>query len=137
MTKTQEASVCGTRIVCRSEPNPGGEDDLAAATTDERYDEARKRVEAKMGFFSHLAVFAVINIVFLIIAGVDWLWVTLFWGIGLALHAWQVFFSDSGAMAAWKERQIEKELGRGAPKPEPAPAPAPEPTKTEVPGPSR
>jgi hypothetical protein len=102
-----------------------------ADTSDERYEEARKRVEAKMGFFSHLAVFAVINIVFLIVAGVDWLWVTLFWGIGLALHAWQVFFSDSGAIAAWKERQIDKELGRGE-----TPA-EPEPTKTsEAPGPS-
>jgi hypothetical protein len=128
----------GTRDHDRDQPNHGGEDDMAADTTDERYDEARKRVEAKMGFFSHLAVFAVINIVFLIVAGADWLWVTLFWGIGLALHAWQVFFSDSGTMAAWKERQIQKELGRGEPKPQPEPAPAPEPTATatEVPGPS-
>jgi hypothetical protein len=87
-----------------------------------------------MGFFSHLAVFAVINIVFLIVAGADWLWVTLFWGIGLVLHAWQVFFTDSGHVAAWKERQIEKELGRGqAPPPEPEPEPT---TTAEAPGPS-
>ena len=104
---------------------------MAADTSDERYEEARKRVEAKMGFFSHLAVFAVINIVFLIVAGADWLWVTLFWGIGLVLHAWQVFFSDSGHMAEWKERQIQKELGKGAAAPEPEPS-----TTSEVPGPS-
>jgi hypothetical protein len=108
---------------------------MAADTSDDRYEEARKRVEAKMGFFSHLAVFAVINIVFLIVAGADWLWVTLFWGIGIALHGWQVFFSDSGRMAAWKEHQIQKELGKGAEKP--TPEPQPEPTATsEAPGPS-
>ena len=84
-------------------------------TTDPRYDEARQRVEAKMGFFSHLAVFVLINVVFLIVAGTDWLWVTLFWGIGLVLHAWQVFFSESGAVAAWKEKQIQKELGKDRP----------------------
>ena len=107
---------------------------MADDTSGERYDEARKRVEAKMGFFSHLAVFAVINIVFLIVAGVDWLWVTLFWGIGIALHAWQVFFSDSGTMAAWKERQIQMELGKGETSTTP---PEPEPTTTaEAPGPS-
>jgi len=88
---------------------------MAADPTDERYEKARQRVEAKMGFFSHLAVYAIVNIVFLIVAGTDWLWVTLFWGIGLALHAWQVFFTDSGRMADWKERQIRKELERGQP----------------------
>jgi hypothetical protein len=82
--------------------------------TDERYEAARQRVEARVGFFGHLAVFAVVNIVFLIVAGADWLWVTLFWGIGLALHAWRVFFSGSEKLADWKERQIQKELGRVA-----------------------
>jgi hypothetical protein len=100
------------------------EGDMASDTSDERYDQARKRVEAKMGFFTHLFVFAVINIVFLIVAGADWLWVTLFWGIGLALHGWQVFFSESGAVTAWKEKQIQKELGRDQPAAESAAAPA-------------
>ena len=104
---------------------------MAADTSDEHYEQARKRVEAKMGFFSHLAVFAVINIVFLIVAGADWLWVTLFWGIGLVLHGWQVFFSDSGAVASWKEKQIQKELGKGEAAPEPEPT-----ATTEAPGPS-
>lgn len=106
---------------------------MAADTTDDRYEQARRRVEAKMGFFSHLVVFAVINIVFLIVAGTDWLWVTLFWGIGLVLHAWQVFFSESGAVAEWKEKQIQKELGRGQRAPEAGatkdqPGPSDEPT---------
>ena len=85
---------------------------MAADASNERYEQARQRVEAKMGFFANLAVFAVINIIFLIVAGADWLWVTLFWGIGIGFHAWSVFFRDSGKVADWKERQIQKELGR-------------------------
>ena len=85
------------------------------ASTDEQYDRARQRVEAKIGFFGHLAVFVIINVVFLIVAGEDWLWVTLFWGIGLAFHGFGVFFGDSDAMQRWKEHQIQKEMGRGKP----------------------
>jgi hypothetical protein len=90
-----------------------------ASTDDEQYDRARERVEAKIGFFGHLAVFVIINVVFLIVAGEDWLWVTLFWGIGLAFHGFGVFFGDSDTMQRWKERQIQKEIGRGKP-PEPS-----------------
>jgi 2TM domain len=110
---------------------------MAADTSDEQYERARQRVEAKMGFFSHLAVFVVVNVVFLIVAGTDWLWVTLFWGIGLVLHGWRVFFTDSAALADWKERQIQKELGRGKAEAAAPPASAPEPTApAEPPGPS-
>jgi hypothetical protein len=99
-----------------------------------QYEEARQRVEAKMGFFTHLVVFAVINVVFLIVAGADWLWVTLFWGIGLALHGWRVFVGSSH-VEAWKQRQIQKELGRDQPAPAapPAPPPAPDTTATAPP----
>jgi hypothetical protein len=108
---------------------------MAADASNERYEQARQRVEAKMGFFANLAVFAVINIIFLIVAGVDWLWVTLFWGIGIAFHAWSVFFRDSGKVAEWKERQIQKEMGRPEQPDEPA-KPAPAPAPSEKPGPS-
>jgi len=86
-----------------------------ASTDDEQYDQARQKVEAKIGFFGHLAVFVIINVVFLIIAGEDWLWVTLFWGLGLAIHGFGVFFGDSDAVQHWKERQIQKEMGRNKP----------------------
>ncbi len=86
-----------------------------APNDDDRYEQARQKVESRMGFFGHLFVFVVINVVFLIIAGVDWLWVTLFWGIGLAIHGFSTFFGDSDAVQRWKERQIQKEMGRGQP----------------------
>jgi hypothetical protein len=100
-------------------------------TDDERYAKARDKVEAKMGFLTHLFIFVVVNVVFIIIAGEDWLWVTLFWGIGLAIHAFSTFFGDSDAVNSWKERQIQKELDRGKPKPAPAaPEPPAAPTET-------
>ena len=106
------------------------------ATHDERYEAARQRVQEKKGFFAHAFTFLVINIVFLIVAGWSWLWVTLFWGIGLAVHAYRVFFADSDWLKRWEERAIEKELHRGEPKPEtPAPPPAaapPAPPATET-----
>ena len=127
--------------MARRDAGPGtrehGDDEkevvMAADADNQRYEQARQRVEAKMGFFANLAVFAVINIIFLIVAGADWLWVTLFWGIGIGFHAWSVFFRDSGKVADWKERQIQKELGR-ADKPDDAAKPAPAPS--EKPGPS-
>jgi hypothetical protein len=95
------------------------------ATRDERYEAARQRVQEKKGFFAHAFTFAVINIVFLIVAGTGWLWVTLFWGIGLAFHAYNVFFQHSAWLQGWEARAIEKELHRGQAKPEkPAAAPA-------------
>jgi hypothetical protein len=106
---------------------------MAADAGNERYEQARQRVEAKMGFFANLAVFAVINIIFLIVAGTDWLWVTLFWGFGLGFHAWSVFFRDSGKVAEWKERQIKKELGRADQPDEPTTS---TPAPSEKPGPS-
>jgi 2TM domain len=106
---------------------------MTADASNERYEQARQRVEAKMGFFTNLAIFVVINVVFLFVAGWDWLWVTLFWGIGIAFHAWSVFFRDSGKVADWKERQIQKELGRAD---QPTEPPKPTPASSEAPGPS-
>lgn len=106
---------------------------MTADAGNERYEQARQRVEAKMGFFTNLAIFVIINVIFLFVAGWDWLWVTLFWGIGIVFHAWSVFFRDSGKVADWKERQIQKELGR-VDQPDEAAKPAPAPS--EKPGPS-
>jgi 2TM domain len=82
------------------------------ADQDAAYAEARKRVEARLGFFAHLAVYVVINVVLLIVVGWDFLWATVFWGIGVVAHAYGVFFADSGRMKAWKEQQIAKEMAR-------------------------
>src|SRR5688572_13027498 len=80
---------------------------------DEAYEAARQRVEAKIGFFVHAAVYVVINVIFLIIVGWDFLWATVFWGLGLAFHGFATFFKDDPRLRHWKERAIQKELQRG------------------------
>jgi hypothetical protein len=80
---------------------------------DEQYEAARQRVEARIGFAVHLAVYLVINIIFLIVVGWDFLWATVFWGLGLAAHGFGVFFRDDPRLRSWKERAIAKEMERG------------------------
>ena len=96
------------------------------AEQDTEYQEARKRVEARLGFFAHLGVYVIINVVFLIVVGWDFLWATVFWGLGVALQAWAVFFANSGRVRAWKEQQIAKEVSRARGE-TPATAPPTEP----------
>jgi len=63
----------------------------------EAYQSAKKRVEAKMGFYTHLSVYvavilflAVIN--FVTSAGTIWFHLPMFgWGIAAAIHAASVF----------------------------------------------
>ena len=79
---------------------------------DERYQEARRRVEAKKGFYVHAFFFVVLNAIFLALVGWDFLWVTVFWGLGLLLHGASVFFSGSDWLKRWEHRAIQKELDR-------------------------
>jgi hypothetical protein len=88
------------------------------ADQDDRYLEAKRRVETRLGFLIHAAVFAVVNLVFLLIVGWDWLWVTVFWGIGLAVQAFTTFGATSQWARDWKQRAIHKELTRGEGEPE-------------------
>ena len=82
----------------------------------EAYQSAKKRVEAKMGFYTHLAVYfavilflAVIN--FVTSSGTIWFhWPMLGWGVAVALHAVAVFVFP-GRFAV-TEKMIEKEMGK-------------------------
>ena len=81
---------------------------------DERYQEAKRRVDAKKGFYVHAFFFVVLNAIFLAAIGWVFLWATVFWGLGLALHGASVFFTGSDWVKRWEHRAIEKELGRQA-----------------------
>ncbi len=78
--------------------------DTGAKFPEPRYDpsdteraRARKRVEAKRDFASHVVAFVVVNLFLVGIwlftgAGYFWpAWVIGGWGVGLALHAWDLF----------------------------------------------
>ena len=79
---------------------------------------AKKRVEAKFGFYSHLAVYMAVNAL-LIVINVStandeyWFqWPLLGWGIGLLFHGLGVFvFSGASTI---KQHMIEKELQKQA-----------------------
>ena len=80
----------------------------------EAYQKAKKRVEAKIGFYIHLAVYVGVNILLIIINLVTsseylWFkWPLIGWGIGLFFHALGVFaFTGRSSI---KERMIEKEM---------------------------
>jgi hypothetical protein len=104
---------------------------------DDQYREAKRRVEAKKGFYVHAFFFVVLNAIFLAAVGWDFLWATVFWGLGLVLHGASVFFSGSDWVNRWEHRAIEKELDRqrggsassgSTSTPPPPPPPPPPPT---------
>jgi len=84
---------------------------------EELYRLAKKRVEEKKGFYTHLAVYICVNIGLVLIwafaagGGYPWFfWPLGGWGIGLLFHFLDVFvFSRS---TNWERREIEKEVER-------------------------
>jgi hypothetical protein len=80
----------------------------------EAYERAKKRVEAKMGFYIHLAVYIGVNLLLIainLVTAPDQLWFKwplMGWGIGLFFHGLGVFASFKGDSI--KERMIEEEM---------------------------
>lgn len=85
----------------------------------ERYDRARKRVKRITGFYSHLVVFIIVNIMIVIIniqqldpgeSYFKWQnFTTLFlWGIGVMAHGLSVFMPTIVLGKNWEERKIRE-----------------------------
>jgi hypothetical protein len=80
------------------------------------YKRARRRVEAKFGFYIHLAVYVAVNILLVVLNlqySPHYLWFPwpLFgWGIGICFHALGIFVFPSGSPI--KERMIQREMER-------------------------
>jgi hypothetical protein len=83
---------------------------------EEIYKVARKRVEEKKGFYSHLVTYIVVNAVLVLIwaftgRGYPWfVWPLGGWGIGLIFHFLGVFAFNRNT--AWESKEIEKEAER-------------------------
>jgi tellurite resistance protein TehA-like permease len=82
---------------------------------DEKYEKAKKRVEELKKFYGNLATYIVINIMLVIINIVTspdnfWFyWVTIFWGIGILLHASKVFILKGKFLGEeWEEKKIKQ-----------------------------
>jgi len=84
----------------------------------EVYQSAKKRVEAKIGFYIHLAVYVGVNILLIIInlsTSPEYLWFKwplLGWGIGLFFHGMSIFVFSGKKIEGIKEKMIEKEMKR-------------------------
>lgn len=82
----------------------------------ELHEQARRRVEAKIGFFTHLGVYVVVNTLLIVInlqnspEHLWFYWPLLGWGIGIAFHALGVFVFFRGSVL--KERLVARELRR-------------------------
>jgi hypothetical protein len=78
------------------------------------YDKAKERVEEKLSFFSHLAVYVVVNAILITVnltqsPGERWFyWPLAGWGIGVFFHGMSTFVWGEGSSI--KERMIQKEL---------------------------
>ena len=79
-----------------------------------RYERARKRVEEIKGFYSHLMVYALVNLALFVLdlissPGLQWFFWPLFgWGIGVLAHAGSVFGPGRFWGPEWEERKIRK-----------------------------
>lgn len=69
----------------------------SATTEPSEREEARKRVQLRRDFGSHLVAYVVVNAFLVGVwaltgAGYFWpVWVLAAWGVGLVLHAWEAF----------------------------------------------
>jgi len=82
------------------------------------YEKAKRRVEAKIGFYIHLAVYVGVNVLLIIInlstsPQTLWFeWPLLGWGIGLFFHGMSIFVFSGRRLREAKEKMIEKEMKR-------------------------
>lgn len=89
-------------------------------TTDQiAYDNALKRVRKIKGFYTHLIVYIVINIMIIVLNTQNlkpdesyFQWknfaTAIFWGIGLAAHGLSVFLPPVFLGRDWEERKIKE-----------------------------
>lgn len=86
---------------------------------EQKYIRAKKKVKSIKGFYIHLMVYLIVN-GFLILSQslsgggwkIFWEWqsysTAIFWGIGLAFHAFGVFGMDILLGKEWEERKIKE-----------------------------
>ena len=84
-----------------------------------RYQNAKKRVEALKGFYTHLTVYVLVNLLLFTInmltsPGSLWFyWPLMGWGIAVALHALRVFGFGRRFGPEWEERKINELMEQG------------------------
>jgi hypothetical protein len=87
----------------------------------ELYERAKRRVKARMGFYTHLVIYAAVNIVLFLASWketgtVDFAWFTwplVGWGIFLTFHFLSVFVFRGDITERMIQREMEKERRAG------------------------
>jgi hypothetical protein len=88
-----------------------------------RLEQARKKVQAIMGFYKHLAAYVLVNLFLLALKwfnlqpGEEYITFStfstaFFWGIGLLFHAVGVFGTNVFLGNDWEERKIQEYMDR-------------------------
>ncbi len=78
------------------------------------YEQARRRANAKLGFYTHLTVYIVVNLLLIAINLISsarhywFIWPMLGWGVGICFHGMGTFLFLSGS--GFKERMIQREV---------------------------
>lgn len=81
---------------------------------DINYQRAKERVTKLRGFYIHLAVYFVINLLLFLINIIGspttlwFFWPLLGWGIAVAIHAFVVFVLGGRIGAEWEEKKIQE-----------------------------
>ena len=80
---------------------------------EQRYARAKARVEELKGFYSHFAVYIVVNIGLFalnVLTSEDWwfYWPLFGWGIGLLFHGTYVFLISGRMAGDWEQRKIRE-----------------------------
>ena len=83
----------------------------------QRYERARARVQALKGFYTHATAYVLVNIglfVINLLSGGQWwfYWPLLGWGVGLGVHALNVFVLGGRFGQDWEERKTQEIMGR-------------------------
>ena len=97
------------------ESSPANHDGAGDADAELRR-RARRRARAKLGFYKHLAVYALVNIILLAVnlatsPGALWFyWPLLGWGAAVGVHGARVYWFGAAAGAGLRARLEEDEL---------------------------
>lgn len=85
------------------------------SSEENKMDEIRKRVKAKMDFFRHLITYLAVMVILAIVNNVTgssyqwWLWPALGWGIGIVAHFLGTFVTGESIEKKLIEKEIEKD----------------------------
>tara|TARA_R110000868_G_scaffold8205_3_gene42647 strand:- start:239049 stop:239318 length:270 start_codon:yes stop_codon:yes gene_type:complete len=85
---------------------------------DAKLKEAKEHVGKLKHFYQHLISYAVVNVVLIIINLVTsptqlWFyWVTIFWGIGIAVQAFKTFGPGAKLNKNWEDKKVKEYMDK-------------------------